>query len=68
MLFSLQQSLGAAISFRYDMLVAFRAVQGIGAALMMPSALSIITKYFRQWNRTGEGDRNFRSIRGDRFG
>jgi len=42
----LATSLGAAVSFRYDMLVAFRAVQGIGAALMMPSALSIITNTF----------------------
>lgn len=42
----LATSLGAAISFRYDMLVFFRAVQGIGAALMMPSALSIITNTF----------------------
>lgn len=39
-------SLGAALSFRFDMLVAFRAIQGIGAALMMPSALSIITNTF----------------------
>lgn len=39
-------SLGAALSFRFEMLVAFRAVQGIGAALMMPSALSIITNTF----------------------
>lgn len=42
----LATSLGAAISFRYDMLVFFRAVQGIGAALMMPSALSIVTNTF----------------------
>jgi MFS family permease len=42
----LATSLGAAISFRYDMLVFFRAVQGIGAALIMPSALSIITNTF----------------------
>ncbi|MEI9920532.1 MAG: MFS transporter [Bacteroidota bacterium] len=42
----LATSLGAALSFRYDMLVVFRAVQGIGAALMMPSALSIITNTF----------------------
>jgi MFS family permease len=39
-------SLGAALSLRFDLLVAFRAVQGIGAALMMPSALSIITNTF----------------------
>lgn len=39
-------SLGAALSFRFDMLVAFRSIQGIGAALMMPSALSIITNTF----------------------
>ncbi|HEX8060605.1 MAG TPA: MFS transporter, partial [Cyclobacteriaceae bacterium] len=42
----LATSLGAAISSRYDMLVFFRAVQGIGAAFMMPSALSIITNTF----------------------
>jgi MFS family permease len=42
----LATSLGAALSFRYDMLVVFRAVQGVGAALMMPSALSIITNTF----------------------
>ena len=42
----LATSLGAALSFRYDMLVVFRAIQGIGAALMMPSALSIITNTF----------------------
>ena len=41
-------SLGAALSFRFDMLVAFRAIQGIGAALMMPSALSIITNAFTE--------------------
>lgn len=28
-------SFGAALSFRFDMLVAFRAIQGIGAALML---------------------------------
>jgi predicted MFS family arabinose efflux permease len=39
-------SLGAAISFRYDMLIFFRGVQGVGAAFMMPSALSIITNTF----------------------
>jgi MFS family permease len=39
-------SLGAALSVRFDMLVTFRAIQGIGAALMMPSALSIITNTF----------------------
>ncbi len=42
----LATSLGAALSFRFDMLVVFRAIQGIGAALMMPSALSIITNTF----------------------
>lgn len=39
-------SAGAALSNRYEMLVAFRAIQGIGAAFMMPSALSIITNTF----------------------
>lgn len=42
----LATSLGAALSGRFDLLVGFRAVQGIGAALMMPSALSIITNTF----------------------
>jgi MFS family permease len=42
----LTTSLGAALSARFDLLVAFRAIQGIGAALMMPSALSIITNTF----------------------
>ncbi len=49
----LATSLGAALSFRYDMLVAFRAVQGIGAALMMPSALSIITNTFTDTQQRG---------------
>lgn len=44
----LATSLGAALAFRFDMLVAFRAIQGIGAALMMPSALSIITNTFTE--------------------
>jgi MFS family permease len=39
-------SLGAALSTSFEMLVALRAIQGIGAALIMPSALSIITNTF----------------------
>jgi MFS family permease len=41
-------SLGAALSDRFGMLALFRAVQGIAAALIMPSALSIITNTFTE--------------------
>lgn len=41
-------SLGAALSDRFDMLALFRATQGIAAALIMPSALSIITNTFTE--------------------
>lgn len=39
-------SLGAALSFTFEQLMVFRLVQGIGAAFVMPSALSIITHTF----------------------
>src|ERR1041384_4794884 len=42
----LATSLGTAMSVNFEMLVIARAIQGIGAALMMPSALSIITNTF----------------------
>lgn len=39
-------SLGAALSFTFEQLMVFRLAQGIGAAFVMPSALSIITHTF----------------------
>ncbi len=41
-------SLAAAVAVNFPMLVTARAIQGIGAALMMPSALSIITNTFTE--------------------
>ncbi len=41
-------SLGSAFSTSANMLIAFRAVTGLGAALMMPSTLSILTDVFRE--------------------
>jgi EmrB/QacA subfamily drug resistance transporter len=40
-------SLGSALSVSADMLIIFRAVTGLGAAIMMPSTLSIITDLYR---------------------
>ena len=40
-------SLGAALSRSTNMLIAMRAVMGIGAAAIMPSTLSILTATFR---------------------
>ena len=40
-------SLGAALSSNFEMLCAFRAVQGLGAAFVMPAAFSIITNTFQ---------------------
>lgn len=40
-------SFGAGISTSFEMLTAFRALQGLGAALVMPSALSIVTNTFK---------------------
>ncbi|WP_228413997.1 MFS transporter [Chryseobacterium sp. CH21] len=46
-------SLGAGLSQNFEVLAVFRALQGLGAALVMPSALSIVTNTFR-----GEQERN----------
>lgn len=46
-------SLGAGLSQSFEVLAIFRALQGLGAALIMPSALSIVTNTFR-----GEQERN----------
>ncbi len=46
-------SLGAGLSQSFEMLAVFRALQGLGAALVMPSALSVVTNTFR-----GEQERN----------
>jgi EmrB/QacA subfamily drug resistance transporter len=46
-------SLGAGLSQSFEVLAVFRALQGLGAALIMPSALSIVTNTFR-----GEQERN----------
>ncbi|MDG4651115.1 MFS transporter [Chryseobacterium arthrosphaerae] len=41
-------SLGAGLSEKFEVLAVFRALQGLGAALVMPSALSIVTNTFRE--------------------
>ncbi|WP_426479287.1 MFS transporter [Chryseobacterium sp. CBSDS_008] len=41
-------SLGAGLSHNFEVLAIFRALQGLGAALVMPSALSIVTNTFRE--------------------
>jgi MFS family permease len=41
-------SLGCALAAGEALLIAMRAVQGIGAALMLPAALSIVTTMFEQ--------------------
>lgn len=41
-------SLGAGLSTNFDVLAIFRALQGLGAAFIMPSALSIVTNTFRE--------------------
>lgn len=46
-------SLGAGLSKSFEVLAVFRALQGLGAAFIMPSALSIVTNTFR-----GEQERN----------
>lgn len=46
-------SLGAGLSQSFEVLAIFRALQGLGAAFIMPSALSIVTHTFR-----GEQERN----------
>lgn len=40
-------SLGAGLSPNFAVLAVFRALQGLGAALIMPSALSIVTNTFK---------------------
>jgi len=46
-------SLGAGLSSGFEMLAVFRALQGLGAAFIMPSAMSIVTNTF-----TGDQERN----------
>ncbi|MDR6546219.1 EmrB/QacA subfamily drug resistance transporter [Chryseobacterium rhizosphaerae] len=41
-------SLGAGLSENFESLAIFRALQGLGAAFVMPSALSIVTNTFRE--------------------
>ncbi|WP_034670051.1 MFS transporter [Chryseobacterium populi] len=41
-------SLGAGLSTNFQVLAVFRALQGLGAAFIMPSALSIVTNTFRE--------------------
>lgn len=46
-------SLGAGLSSSFESLAVFRALQGLGAAFIMPSAMSIVTNTF-----TGDQERN----------
>lgn len=46
-------SLGAGLSTGFETLAIFRALQGLGAAFIMPSAMSIVTNTF-----TGDQERN----------
>ncbi|WP_326984500.1 MFS transporter [Chryseobacterium sp. MYb264] len=41
-------SLGAGLSTSFETLAIFRALQGLGAAFIMPSAMSIVTNTFRE--------------------
>ncbi|AZA54946.1 MFS transporter [Chryseobacterium sp. G0201] len=41
-------SLGAGLSTNFQVLAIFRALQGLGAAFIMPSAISIVTNTFRE--------------------
>lgn len=41
-------SLGAGLSMNFGTLAVFRALQGLGAAFIMPSAMSIVTHTFRE--------------------
>jgi len=41
-------SLGAGLSSSFETLAIFRALQGLGAAFIMPSAMSIVTNTFRE--------------------
>ena len=56
----------AAFSGSVGMLIAARASMGIGAAVMMPSTLSIITDMFREARAAAAGDRHL--VRDDRGG
>jgi EmrB/QacA subfamily drug resistance transporter len=47
-------SLGAGLSNSYAMLLAFRAIQGLAAAFVMPSAFSIVTHYFTDTHERGK--------------
>lgn len=51
--FFIVTSFGAGLSTTFYMLAAFRFVQGIGAALVLPSAVSIITTTFTDTNLRG---------------
>ncbi len=44
----LLSSLGAGVSDRFEFLAICRAIQGLGAALIMPSALSLVTHTFTE--------------------
>ncbi|SMP21454.1 MFS transporter [Chryseobacterium profundimaris] len=46
-------SLGAGLSAGFEILALFRALQGLGAAFIMPSAMSVVTNTF-----TGDQERN----------
>lgn len=41
-------SLGAGLSHTFELLAVFRALQGLGAAFIMPAAISIITNTFQE--------------------
>ncbi|RAJ05455.1 putative MFS family arabinose efflux permease [Chitinophaga skermanii] len=41
-------SLGAGLSHTFELLILFRSLQGLGAALLMPAAFSIVNYYFTE--------------------
>ncbi|WP_343675180.1 MFS transporter [Chitinophaga sp.] len=47
-------SLGAGLSHSLNTLVLFRALQGLGAALLMPAAFSIVNYYFKEPHERGK--------------
>ncbi|HWV70824.1 MAG TPA: MFS transporter [Pseudosphingobacterium sp.] len=47
-------SIGAGFSTSFNSLLAFRAIQGLGAALLMPSAMAIITNTFPKPTERGK--------------
>lgn len=55
-------SMGAALSTSTNMLIFFRIVLGVGAAIMMPSTLSIITDIFREPNERAKAIASWSSI------